>query len=268
MKFTTAMLFGLALIVGVAVGYMFNPSVEVPDHAAKAEKAKGAVRDDGEAASLGALRARIAELESELARRHDGKSSEEKSVERGDGRREPAGMAGMSPKEWREKMKKDNPEQYARITNGMARIRRDRQERAQRKADFFASIDVSRMPAEARKVHEELQDLIAKREEFEQKMQQLHESEADFSREEIGQAFREMHETGERIRELSAKERDNLMVETARNLGFDDDDSAEVAAVFKEIIENTDSGWGGFGGHGRHGGPGGRRGNRGPADGN
>ena len=268
MKFMQAMMFGLALIVGVAVGYMFNPSVgEAAPAEAKHEKAKGAIRDGGDAASLGALRARISELEAELARRPDGRPSEERVAENGEGRRDRRGGEGMSPREWRERMKKENPERYAQMTNGMARMRRDRQERAQKKVDFFASIDVSQMPAEARKVHAELQDLVAKREEFEQKMQQLQESETDLSREEMGQMFREMHETNERIRELNAQERDNLMVETAKNLGFNEEDSAEVAATFKEIIENTDNGWGGPGGPGGRG-PGGRgpggRGGRGP----
>ena len=71
-------------------------------------------------------------------------------------------------------------------------------------------------------------------------------------------AFREMHETNRRIRELSLQERDNLMVEAAKGLGFDGDDAGEVAGIFQEIIDNTESGWGGGGPHGggpRGGGP-------------
>lgn len=263
MKFLTAMMFGLALIVGVAVGYMFNPSVGEPVPAAKPEKPKGAISDGGDGASLAALRARIAELESELAKRGAAPRSEERVAADDGERRGPGAWGGMkSPKEWREKMKKENPERYAQITNHMANIRRDRQERAQKKSDFFASIDVSGMSEGARKVHEELRDLIAKREEFEAKMQQLHESEADVSFQDMGEAFKEMHETNRRIRELSLQERDNLMVEAARGLGFDGGDADEVAGIFQEIIDNTESGWDGFGGGRGRGGRGGRGGGR------
>lgn len=256
MKFPQAMLFGLALIVGVAIGYMFNPSVEEPAPAAKHEKAKGAIRDDGGDASIKALRARIAELEALLAKRAEKASEEEKaSDDDRRGRRGERGFGGLSPKEWREKMKKENPEQYAQMTNGFARMRRDRQARAQRKADFLASIDTSKMSAAALKTHTELQELLAKSEELEQKMHQMHESDAEPSREEMGEIFKEMHETQQRIRELNAQERDNLMVETAKELGFDESDAVEVAEAFQEIMDNTS---GGRGGHGPGpGGPGG-----------
>lgn len=263
MKFTTTMLFGMALIVGVAIGYMFNPSVEVPESVSKPEK-QSAIKDDGDAASIKVLRARIADLEAKLAEK-DAKPEEEKLADNGDGRRGRDGVRSQgvmtSPREWRERMKKDNPEGYAQMTNNIARMRRDRHEQAQKKSEFFASVDVSKMSPEARKVHNELMDLIAKREEFEQRMHAVQESESDISFDEMGAAFREMHETHRRISELSAKERDNLMVEAAKGLGFGEADSGEVAEIFKEIVENTDSDWHGFGGRG-HGRGGNRRGGR------
>ena len=247
MKFTTAMMFGFALIVGVAVGYMFNPSVE-ESAPAKREKAPAAIKDDGDAASIKALRSRIADLEAKLAEK-DAKPAEEKVADNDDDRRERRRAdRGGSMREWRERMKKDNPEGYAQMTNGIARMRRNRREQAQKKSEFFASVDVSKMSPGARKVHEELRDLIAKNEEFEQKMHAMHEAENDLSMEEMGEMFREMHETNRRISELNAKERENLMVEAAKGLGFSEADSGEVAGIFKEIIDNTDSSWGGFGG--------------------
>ena len=267
MKFTTAMLFGMALIVGVAIGYMFNPSVEEKAPAPKHEKSS-AIKDDGDAASIKALRSRIADLEAKLAEK-DAKPMEEKVADNDEDRREHRRAdRGGSMREWRERMKKDNPEGYAQMTNGIARMRRNRHEQAQKKSEFFASVDVSKMSPEARKVHEELRDLIAKNEEFEQKMHAMHEAENDLSMEEMGEMFREMHETNRRISELNAKERENLMVEAAKGLGFSEADSGEVAGVFKEIIDNTDNGWDGFGGgrgpggHGGRGPGGNRRGGR------
>lgn len=259
MKFTTAMLFGTALIVGVAIGYMFNPSVE--EHMAAQKQVKeSAIKDDGDAASIKALRARIADLEAKLAEKNE-KPEEEKVADNGDRHGVRSQGVMTSPREWRERMKKDNPEGYAQMTNNIARMRRDRHEQAQKKSEFFASVDVSKMSPEARKVHSELMDLIAKSEELEQRMHAVQESESDISFDEMGAAFREMHETHRRIGELSAKERDNLMVEAAKGLGFGEADSGEVAEIFKEIVENTDSDWHGFGGRG-HGRGGNRRGGR------
>lgn len=259
MKFMTAMLFGSALIVGVAIGYMFNPSVgEQQAVAAKREKAS-AIRDDGDTASIKALRARIAELEAKLAAKGGGEEPVAEAApprregERGGERR----WGGMSPKEWRERMKKEDPARYAQMTNGIARMRRNRHEQARRRSDFLASVDVSRMSEPARRIHEELRDLVARREEFEQKMHALHESETDLSGEEMGAMMREMHETSRRIAELNESERRNLILETARNLGMEGDEADEVADVMRTIIENTDSGWGGH-----HGGRGGRPGGR------
>ena len=244
MKFSTAILFAIALVCGVAVGYMFNPSVEEPVQEPKHEKPKGAVRDEGDAATIKALRTKIAELESKLAKGAEKPPAEEEAVRHGEDRREGARRdhKPMSPKEWRENMKKDNPEQYTRMTNHMARMRRDRAEREQKKVDFLSSIDTSRMSVSARKTHDELQDLIAKREEIEQRMHAEMEGDAEFSDEDRRAFMDEMRQTDRRIRELNMKERDNLMVETAKNLGFNAEESAEVAEAFKEIIENTEGG--------------------------
>ena len=245
MKFSTAILFAIALICGVAVGYMFNPSVDEPVQEPKHEKPKGSVRDEGDAATIKALRAKIVELEAKLAKGERKPADEDDAVKHGEDRREGARRdhKPMSPKEWREKMKKDNPEQYAKMTNHMARMRRERLERAQKKVDFLSSIDTSRMSASTRKTHDELKDLIAKREEMDQKMHVAMESDEEISDEDRRAFFDEMRQTDDRIRELNAKERDNLMVETVKNLGFSEEESGEVAEAFQEIIENTEGGW-------------------------
>lgn len=251
----------VALIVGVAVGYMFNPSAGAPEEKTAETKSATAIADNGDAASLKALRARIKELEEKLAERESAPRPEpEKVAENGDNRGDRRGPGGFSPREWRERMQKEDPERYTHMTNRMARWRNDRLVRAQKKVDFLSSIDTSRMSAGARKTHEDLQNLIAKREEMEQRMHEAQNSDADISREEMHSFFQEALETDEKIRDLNAKERENLMVETVKSLGFSDTDSDEIAGVFQEIIENTDSGWG-FRGP-RHHGPGRGRGGR------
>lgn len=240
MKFMTAMLFGLALIVGVAIGYMFNPSVEEQMASQRSRPAEGAINDAGDSAAVETLRARVAELEAKLAE----KSKEAVKPEaEGDDRGTRSQGVMTSPKEWREKMKKDNPQGYIAMTNRIANWRRERLERAQKKVDFFSSLDVSRMSPSARKTHEELQEMIAKREELEQKVQEMENSDEGFFGENRRAIWQEIHQTDERIRELNSSERENLMLETVKSLGFNAADAADVAETFQEIIENTEGGY-------------------------
>ena len=150
-----------------------------------------------------------------------------------------------------ERMKKmavDDPQRYAQITNRIANWRRRRSEQARSRIDFLSSIDTSRMSAEAREVHEELQQLVARREELEE---DLHRHGLDDTKRHG--LFQELREIGTKMRELNAKERDNLLSETARNLGFEGSDAAEIVTTVKEVFNATESGWGmpGFGPGGR-----------------
>ena len=67
----SAFLLVIALLAGVALGYCFSPgaSSAPPPQADKEKAVKRPLADAGEAASLKALRARIAELERQLAER-------------------------------------------------------------------------------------------------------------------------------------------------------------------------------------------------------
>ena len=107
----------------------------------------------------------------------------------------------------------------------------------------------------ARKTHEDLQNMIEKREALEEKMHSI----MDMTEEDRHALFGEMRETDERIRELNRLERENLLVQTAETLGFSGDDAKEIAETVKGIYEATDSGFG-FGPPGGPGGPGRRRG--------
>ena len=236
MKFLTAMMFGMALIVGVAIGYMFNPSVD-GQMAIQKPVGESAIRDEGDAASINALRARVADLEAKLAEKETEKTA---SVDDRQGVRSQQVMT--SPREWRERLRRDNPQGYIAMTNGIARWRRERLERAQKRVDFLSSLDVSQMTPPARKTHEELQEMIVKREELEQRMRQMDDSDGILD-EDRRALWQEIRQTDERIRELNSSERENLMLETVRNLGLNGGDAMEVVETFQEIIENTDSGF-------------------------
>ena len=245
------MFIGLALLVGVAIGYFVKDEPIAADEPAKVEEtARKPVADKGEEASVRALRHRVAELERLLAEK-DGESE----IAISNAVAEAAKMRPPEPprQNWRERMeemKKNDPERYAQMTNRFAQWRRDRAAQAQDRMEFLSSIDTSRMSAGAKKTHAALQDLIVRREELER---QLHQE--DLSDEERGRLMRELGDSHRELVRLNGEERKNLFNETAKGLGFTGADAKEFTATIQEVIEATDSGWGG-----RHhrGGPGGR----------
>ena len=247
----------ISLLVGAAIGFCLGPlsspapSAE-PGQTVEREQVKQSDRgDDGERAANRALRARIKELEDMLAKQG---VEVEKMKEEETTRRERL----ERPRDFRtelERLKTEDPARYTQITNGMAQFRQRRLERAQSKMDFLSSVDTSVMSPGARKTHEDLQNMIEKREALEEKMHGI----MDMSEEDRHALFGEMRETDERIRELNRLERENLLVQTAETLGFSGDDAKEIAETIKGIYEATDSGFG-FGPPGGPGDPGGRRG--------
>jgi hypothetical protein len=144
-----------ALLLGAAAGY-FAPGKGgggMKQDAPQETRCAAAIADNGAQASIKALRARVAELEKQLA----AKPADEKA---------PAPDSGPSRfvESHVERMKKmavDDPQRYAQITNRIANWRRRRSEQARSRIDFLSSIDTSRMSAEAREVHEELQQLVS-----------------------------------------------------------------------------------------------------------
>ena len=242
------MFIAAALLAGVAIGY-FVKDEPIPAEEPKTEKVeKKAVADKGEEASVKALRRRIAELEKLIAKK-DGESEIAISNAVAEAAKtRPPEPPRMNWRERMEEMKKNDPERYTQMTNRFAQWRRSRAEQARDKIDFLSSIDTSHMSAGAKKTHNALQSLIAKREDIEQQLQS-----PDLSDEERGKLMGELHSTHGELMRLNGEERRNLFEETARNLGFSGEDAKEVSATIQEVIRVTDGGWGGH--HGRPRGP-------------
>ena len=235
----SSFLVAIALLAGVALGFCFGVTTSTTPEQAKEEGPKAAKRplaDAGEAASVRALRARIAALERQLA---DAKAkqptNEAEKVVSQDGPRPPR---GGGPREWLESMKKDDPKRYVQMTNRFEQFRRRRAERQQRNLDFLSSVDTSRMSASAKKTHAALQEAIALREQLEAKMHQ-----EDLSDAERRALFEQMRESEHELRNLRRAERDNLFETTANTLGFEGDDAKEIVDTLKEVIESTESSW-------------------------
>ena len=259
MTIKTLFPYAVTLLVGAAIGYTVAPSSPAPAPEPEA-KEEGAQRPNaeggGERTSNRALRARIRELEAALAK-HGVEVEKREEEPRREGQ-------GQQPRDFRsemDRMVRGNPERYAQMTNGMAQARQRRLEQVQSKIDFLSSIDTSKMSPEARKTHESLQDMIAKREELEDKMRGAMNMTGDERR----AAFEEMRATEGAIRELNRAERENLLVTTAETLGFQGDEATEFVDTIKGIYRSTEnSGPGGFGFGGGRAGPGGFGGGRAP----
>ncbi len=225
-----------ALLGGVALGYAFAPKTPTPEAKPEApvkKHVRGKIESVATNEAANALRARIRELEAELAaaRATPAPAVDEKKVEE-QPREERRGR-----QDWRErmeKMRRENPEEFARMEERRKRFMQERAERVQSKLDFLAAIDTSRMSKEAQKTHAELQDLIAKREEIGTKL-----FSPDLEEEERHQLFQSMRETDRAIRERNETVRENLLQHTAEALGFTGDDATEIVDTIGEIYEAT-----------------------------
>jgi hypothetical protein len=232
-----------ALAIGVSLGFWMDSEEKVPQpEAAEGLPERGVrISDVGESAKVKALRAKVAELERKIALTEKASSAEAAPVTA-------VTTPPPAPESYRDRMarlEKDDPARYAQITNRIANWRNRRAQSARERIDFLSSIDTSKMSGEAKKVHDELQLMVAKREELEQN---LHQPGLDDSQRR--ELFGELRKTGAKMHELNMKERDNLLAETARNLGFEGEDAEEIVATIKEVVKATDSGWGfgrGFG---------------------
>jgi len=236
------------LIAGAALGYWIGGRNRVAVSSATDDErpAARALADKGEAASLKALRQRIAALERELAAARSVASLPTNAPGGAAIAQGPNGGRPFGPDGFRahmEELKKSDPARYSEITNRMAQWRQRRAERQQAKMEFLASIDTSRMGSKAKQTHDDLQEALARREEIEQR---LHDE--SLTDEQRHAAFDEMRSIDRQIDKLNRQERKNLIAETAKSLGFKGEDVQEISATMNDIIDATDGGRRGPGG--------------------
>lgn len=249
-----------ALLAGVAIGFFAGDQQPPAAKPMEPERPvqKAAVADRGAEATIAALRRRVADLERQLAER-DVQSEAAVSNAVAEAMARPPEPPRGNWRERMEEMRRNEPERYAQMTNRMAQWRQRRTERAQSTLGFLSSVDTSRMGGRAKRTHEALMELVARREEVAGQLDQ-----ADLSDEERGQLLEELRQSHRELTRLNAEERRNLFAETARNLGFEGQDVKDITATIQSVIDATDGGWGpgrrggGPRGPGGPGGPGGR----------
>ncbi len=251
-----------ALLVGALLGHyvppMFNRPADEPAAPAKAsEKRSDRARSPqpNHVADLNRLRARIRDLERQLAERTDAAAVTEENVEapatnRVEGFRPFGGPPSAAEMRARfEEMREKDPERYAQITNNMARWQSHRQERLQNQFDILASADTKHMTKAQRKVHEDYTRLLARQEELFELMNPNNTDVTDAQRDAAG---KELRETWRQLHDLQRAERDTLLTQTANALGYKGQDAKEVVDAIKAVYEAT--------GGGHHGPPPGRPG--------
>jgi len=246
----------IALFAGAALGYVCGASSSgegsagpAPQAAAQeAAKPHRQAKTSLDADASASLRARIKELEKRLAEAKAGGDGPQEEKTDGGAAEPSRRRRRMNPFDFAgdiEKFRKENPEAYAQMTNGMARMNRRRKERAASRMDFFASVDTTGMDRQAVETHESLQKMLQGREELASKMES-----SFFSGDggaDHGEMMGEMFRMSGEIRELMAKERENLLLHTAKTLGFEGEAAGEIVATVQEIYESTSDGWGGRG---------------------
>ena len=148
-----------------------------------------------------------------------------------------------------ERMKTENPERYASMTNRMTQFRNRMTQRTENKLDTLASIDTRGWSRSQIETHEKYQDLIAKRAE----LMEIIRHDSGATKEERDAAFGELHKLGRELHETSVKERNTLLDKTFQEMGYSSSDAKEIRETIKTIYSTTEE-WGGHRGRGgRHG---------------
>ena len=264
-----------ALIVGAALGYFIPPlfsgtpeQVSEETDAKTPEKRQPHARTQparGHDADLNRLRARIKELERQLADA-TGKAAEPEEetpvkiedrpqnpfLRNGPPRMPTAAEMRANMEELREK----DPARYTQMTNRFARHQQDRLQRVNKRLEILASVDTSRFNEKELQTHEALQDAIVRREELRQMINPQNE---DVTEEQRHATFEELRQIDETMRQLETRERNTLLNKAARSFGVSAANAKEMTETIKAIYDAT-------GNSGHHGPPGGGWG-RGPGGG-
>ena len=123
------------------------------------------------------------------------------------------------PEGWRaemERLKDENPAEYAARTNRMAQFRARMLQNAENKLETLAAIDTTGWTSQQIETHQRYQELIAKREELMETMR----FDGDATEEQRHAAMEQMRKLGHEIFKASQNERNLLLNKAIREMGF------------------------------------------------
>ena len=205
------------------------------------------VKDEETLRAAEALRRRVAELERALAARDAAGVQEQeppKPVEVAQAER----PRRQSFEDRMEQMKKDNPEQYAEMQKRREEFRQSMEQRAQDRAEFIAAVDTKNMNDAQKENHARLLETVARVNDLMAQMGQPGVERTPEMRQQMGEAMGSLHE-------LYGQERQYLLEETGRAVGYQGAQATEFAATMQAIIDNTTMPSFGHGGRGGGGQP-------------
>jgi hypothetical protein len=233
MKIKDVMLFSAVLLAGFAVGWTLKPG---------ADEEIGAADDTGRyrAKRLAAESAvRIKTVTSVVTNVVKEVVTNDLPRAQGGGWGFRRGMAGF--REELERLKTENPAEYAKHTNRMARLRSHMLDRAINRLNTLAAVDTTGWSKAQIEVHERYQDLIARREELIESVRFGNENVTESQRSEV---WKEIGDISRQLQEVADKERNILLNKTFENLGYGKDESSELSRAVKEIFSTTQEGFG------------------------
>lgn len=227
----------LALAVAVLAACLFigdpAPSAPAPAPVVSAPKVPSSVPEIPSALER-ALRRRIRQLEAELA------AARNPSAQTNDPRKaeihvmpQQADFRPPSPREMMENLKKNDPQRYEKFQRHFREMRKRQLARTKGRLEFLNSVDTSGMTEAERTNHDQLQELLAQRENLPDF--------SEMSEEEARTAMQQRHELDRAIRAASEAERKTLLDQTARALGLEGDDAAVLTETVREIVQATES---------------------------
>ncbi len=187
-------------------------------------------REDVELHELAQLRKRVSELEHQLAE----KSRQQPALAKATKPEEPEQNKLSRRQRWEasmEKLRRENPEQYAEIQHKREEFRQTMEQRTRDRVDFLDAVDERNMTQEQLENHARLVEAVAR----------VNELRASFA-DESGRTPEKRREMGELMETLVSgytEERQYLFEETARAVGYQGDDAAIFADHLQTIFENT-----------------------------
>lgn len=240
-----------ALLCGALLGYHLRPAVipQTSDRPEKAtaRKAKHATGD----ADLARLRARVQELERQLAAATSAAVEKDEQIaqqpqDNKDTRRR---FAPPTPEEM-EQIRINDPARYTQMTNRFANFQRMLASRAEQNAnrlDILASVDTSHMGEKQKANHLKFQEMLTQREELRARMLPGNE----LTPEQRHQLHQQEWQLNQELWKLSQQERNMLLNQTSRAFGITGENQKELVETVKAVIDATTvDGWGRHGGRG------------------
>ena len=238
MKTNTIVVVASALLAGFAAGWMMKPHVsadKIPSES-PASARKGRIQES---------RTRVKTVTSIVTNTVVNTVTNTVEVRERRGR---GGMGGFLAN--LEKMKDDDPERYASMTNRMAQFRERMLQSTENRIETLSSINTAGWSKRQIDTHEKYQELLAKREELMELMNPLNGASA----EDRESAMQEFFKLGRELHDIGEQERNTLLEKTFSGLGYNEPDAAEIIDAVKTIYSTTQD-WPGPRGGRRMGGP-------------